>query len=271
MKKKEFTNEQLQDIFYKYQEDFLSAEKIGKYYGVSKTVILRILHENNIPLNVTHHKYKADYRKFAVIDTPEKAYWLGFVAADGCVYVRPENATVRISLHKKDEGHLEKFKKFMNSNVRITEFMNASGFSAHTPSPMCAIAYNSKEMAQDFIDKGIIPRKSWSLEPPKIQEEFYLPYIMGYFDGDGTIYKTNKDTVFVMGFIGTKPTIMWINEYLGMNATLEQRIAGSDTYYIRCGGTHKPYNFLKKIYDSVDIHLDRKYDLFKELEAKCRP
>lgn len=159
----------------------------------------------------------------------------------------------------------------MNSNVRITEFMNASGFSAHTPSPMCAMVYNSKEMAQDFIDKGIIPRKSWSLKPPKIQEEFYLPYIMGYFDGDGTIYKTNKDTAFVMGFIGTKPTIMWINEYLGMNAALEQRIAGSDTYYIRCGGTHKPYNFLKKIYDSVDIHLDRKYDLFKELEAKCRP
>ena len=76
-------------------------------------------------------------------------------------------------------------------------------------------------MAQDFIDHGVVPKKSLILEPPKIDSEFYLPYIMGYFDGDGTIYKTNSNTEFTIGFIGSKATIEWINEVIGLNAKLE--------------------------------------------------
>lgn len=44
------------------------------------------------------------------------------------------------------------------------------------------------------------------------------------------------------------------------------KIQKSYIFKIYCGGTHKPYNILKKLYDSVDVHLERKYKIFKELE-----
>ena len=154
----------------------------------------------------------------------------------------------------------------MNSNVKIEEYINDTGFSSKSPSPMCKIAFNSKLMAQDIIDHGIVPRKSLILEAPRIKEEFYFPYILGYFDGDGSIYKFNNDTEYCINFIGSHGTITWINQVLNLNATLEQRTLGSDIYYIRCGGIDKPYKVLKPLYSSVNTHLDRKFQIFKELE-----
>ena len=266
MRKIIFTSEQTEQIIDLYVNEMLSMAKIGERFGVSKTVIRRILDENQITIKQDNHVYKADYRKFQNIDTPEKAYWLGFFAADGNVQVREDRATVRLNIHQKDREHLELLRDFMNSNVRIVDYINDTGFSSESPTPMCQISFNSVQMAQDFIDHGVVPKKSLILEPPKIDSEFYLPYIMGYFDGDGTIYKTNHNTEFTIGFIGSKATIEWINEVIGLNAKLEQRYKDSQTYHIRCGGTKKPYEILKPIYDSTEVHLKRKFELFKELE-----
>ena len=266
MKRIEFSKEQIADICKKYLEERISMKKISEDYGVSRGTITRVLKENGVEIRKDNHVYKADYRKFENIDTPEKAYWLGFIAADGCVFTRKENATIKIAIHQKDREHLEKFQKFMNSNVKITEYLNDTGYSEKSPTPMCSISFNSVDMAQDFIKHGIVPKKSLILEPPKIDKEFYLPYILGYFDGDGTIFKYNNDTEFTIGFVGSLETIKWINEVLGLNAILEQRRAGSQTYYIRCGGTNKPYKYLKMLYDSTEVHLTRKFILFQELE-----
>lgn len=266
MKRKEFTQEQIELIIDLYVKEHLSMRKIGEKFNVSKTVISRILNEQKIEKHKDTHIYFADYRKFKDIDTAEKAYWLGFIAADGCVYVREHNSSIIISIHRKDKEHLEKFKKFMNSNVNIMEFENRSGFSEKNHSPMCKIVFNSIEMANDMISHGVTPRKSNTLDIPKIDEKFFLPFLLGFFDGDGTIYKFNNNTEFTIGFIGTYNMMNWINSLLEFNAKLEKRYSDKETYYIRCGGTRKPYNILKRLYNSVNVHLDRKYDLFKELE-----
>lgn len=111
----------------------------------------------------------------------------------------------------------------MNSDVKIKDFISNTGFSKDAPTPMSVICFNSKDMAHDLINKGIVPRKSQRLNKPLINEDFYLPYILGYFDGDGTIYKLNNDNgiIYVAGFIGTYETIDWINKYLKLNATIE--------------------------------------------------
>lgn len=97
MKRIEFTEQQLLKIFYLYDEAHLSMKKIGEEFGVSRSVISRVLKENNIEIRKDNHVYKANYRIFENIDSPEKAYWLGFIAADGNVYVRDTNATISIT------------------------------------------------------------------------------------------------------------------------------------------------------------------------------
>lgn len=268
MRKKEFTKEQLNDIFEKYQNEKLSMTKIGEQYGVTKTVISRVLKENNIKINNNHdnHVYKADYQKFKIIDSQEKAYWLGFLAADGCNYWRTINASIIVNVHRQDKEHLEKFKKFMNSNVNIIDYMQNSGFSNNTP--MSKIIFNSKEMSLDLSDKGVVPNKSLILKPPKIKEEYYNSFILGYFDGDGSIYKTSQHNNYGISIVGTKEMLEWINNILNISSKLEKRNEDTtNNYYIRCGGTKKPYQILSKLYKNAPVYLNRKYEKYKSLET----
>ena len=269
MKKIEFTDEQQKDIIDLYINQKKSMVDIGTQYGVSKTVISRVLKENQITYRNDNHKYKANYRIFENIDNTEKAYWLGFFAADGYVYQRSENNSGNfcgINISRKDKEHLEKLRNFMDSNVKIIDHIQTEGFSNNTP--MSRIIFNSNKMVSDLIDKGVVPRKSLILEPPKIKEEFYLPYILGYFDGDGSIFQT-KNKEFGINFVGTKETLEWIKRTLKMNNPLEQKDnANGNNYYIRCGGIQKPYFIMKQLYDSCSsIYLERKHTIYKNLET----
>lgn len=66
--------------------------------------------------------------------------------------------------------------------------------------PMCKIVLNSKKISNDLIDKGIVPNKSLILNKPNINEEYYLPFILGYFDGDGSISKTTQYNNYSISF-----------------------------------------------------------------------
>lgn len=74
MRKKEFTQEQLDDIIDLYVNQHISLTLIGKRYNVSRTVITRVVKENNIEIRKDNHIYYADYNKFERIDSAEKAY-----------------------------------------------------------------------------------------------------------------------------------------------------------------------------------------------------
>lgn len=64
---------------------------------------------------------------FDTIDTNEKAYWLGFIIADG--YLNDNKNMLRIKLSDKDKRHLEKFIKFLdgNSSMLKKEIHNITG------------------------------------------------------------------------------------------------------------------------------------------------
>lgn len=89
MKKIEFSQEQIDDVLNKYQNNW-SQQKIAEQYKVSRTVIKRILNSKKEDIIIRKRTTKFKYRQdiFEKIDTVEKAYWLGFLAADGCNYQR---------------------------------------------------------------------------------------------------------------------------------------------------------------------------------------
>lgn len=265
MKKIELSQEIKEDILLKYSNNW-SQQKIADFYNLSRTVVKRILTENQADIRQKTTKYTANYEIFETIDSKEKAYWLGFIAADGCNYQREHNASIILNIHQKDIEHLQKFKNFCNTDALIQTYESSIGYSNSTP--MCKIVLNSIKMSNDLIDKGIVPNKSLILKPPSISKEYYLPFILGYFDGDGSISKLSQYNNYSVSFQGTKEMLEWINEILNMQARLEKRTDNDkNSFYIRCGGTNKPYTVLKQLYDSCDIHLDRKYDIYKELRT----
>ena len=103
---------------------------------------------------------------------------------------------------------------------------------------MAKIIINSKKMSQDLYNKGIVPNKSLILGKPNISEQYYLPYILGYFDGDGCISKTSQYNNYCISIQGTKETLEWINSLLSISSKLEKRNnTNKNSFYIRCGGT----------------------------------
>lgn len=267
MRKIEFSQEQIIDIVNKYQDNW-SQQKIANEYKVSRTVIKRILEtQKEVVVRNRTSKYKYQQDIFEIIDTNEKAYWLGFLAADGCNYQREHNASIILNIHQKDIGHLNKFKEFCKTDAEIKSYINKEGFSNQTP--MCKIVLNSKKISADLIDKGVLPNKSLILQEPNIPEKFYKPFILGYFDGDGSISKTSQYNNYSISIQGTKEILTWICKVLDWDAKLEKRNINSEnnSYYIRCGGTNKPYQILNQLYNSCETHLDRKFNIYKTLET----
>ena len=268
MKKIEFSQEQIEDIINKYKNNW-SQQKIADFYKVSRSVIKRLLEINKDKVNIRHKttKYKYQQDIFENIDNPEKAYWLGFLAADGCNYQRKYNASIIINIHQKDIEHLNKFKQFCNTNAEVKSYICDKGYSNQTP--MSKIVINSKKMSNDLAEKGIVPNKSLILQPPIIPKKFYKSFILGYFDGDGSISKTSQCNNYSISIQGTKEILIWICKTLKWDAKLEKRNKNlnNNSYYIRCGGTNKPYQILKQLYNSCETHLERKFNIYKTLET----
>ncbi len=124
---------------------------------------------------------KGDF--FEKIDTKEKAYWLGFLYADGCVYNYKrvngkEYKRIRIGLHKRDEFIIDRFLKAINKN-NITKFYPKN-------TNIVAIYIANKQITQDLIRYGCVERKSKIIEFPDFKkEEYNLAFLLGYYDGDG--------------------------------------------------------------------------------------
>lgn len=57
---------------------------------------------------------------FEVIDTEEKAYWLGFIMADGCVSIT-HSPKVLLGVAEKDAEHIREFHYVLNSSIKYLE------------------------------------------------------------------------------------------------------------------------------------------------------
>ena len=189
---------------------------------------------------------------FEKIDTEEKAYWLGFLYADGSVGSKEDK--IELGLAEKDLKHIEKFKTFMNINNKISYREKTKSYR---------ISFRSAQCKQDLINKGCVPKKSLILNfPNENQVPKYLirHFIRGYFDGDG--WFTNTEKCFQVGIIGTEN---FINGFLDSIENIDKknkifdvhREDGAKRYVF--GAYNDVLNFLNWIYKDSNIYLDRKY------------
>lgn len=189
---------------------------------------------------------------FEKIDTEEKAYWLGFLYADGSVGSKEDK--IELGLAEKDLKHIEKFKTFMNINNKISYREKTKSYR---------ISFRSSQCKQDLINKGCVPKKSLILNfPNENQVPKYLirHFIRGYFDGDG--WFTNTEKCFQVGIIGTEN---FINGFLDSIENIDKknkifdvhREDGAKRYVF--GAYNDVLNFLNWIYKDSNIYLDRKY------------
>jgi hypothetical protein len=151
---------------------------------------------------------KRDY--FKVIDSDEKAYWLGFLAADGAVFGNGRQYSIVLDLQQRDRHWLERFRDTLASGAKITIHGTRS----------CSVSISSKEMFHDLLALGIGPRKSNTLEWPSLPMSFSIPFLLGYFDGDGWMQKRDGRTGWLWGLTGTYPFLIMARDCIQHHANV---------------------------------------------------
>lgn len=147
------------------------------------------------------HKLPVDSFFFHHIDSEEKAYWLGFMYADGYV----TGSVMGVKLHIKDIDHLQKFREDIQSQHTIGTYVMKSGFANANGTPYCSLTIKDKQLVQDLNDCGVTYNKSKTLVFPTedvVPSHLIHHFIRGYFDGDGSVYASSATPS--ISFEGTK-------------------------------------------------------------------
>lgn len=202
------------------------------------------------------HFYKEDI--FEIINNEEKAYWLGFLFADGNVQYKdeinkPKRYAIELTLSEKDKPHLRKFEKFINCENIIKEKTVKYKDKVYKA---VRIYLSSKRMCDDLINKGCIPKKSSIKKMPKLDEDLITHFWRGYFDGNGSIWFTKTGNLNIE-LHSSLDMITSFKDYFKISTSIDKP---SGCYRIRKSG-EEALNILDKMYKNHSICLDRKYSL----------
>lgn len=210
-------------------------------------------------------KYQVNERFFEIIDTEDKAYFLGFMYADGCVCQRKDKSwCISLTLHKKDKKIIERFRLALNSDHPIHYYKKRRQNS---------LLIGSKVIAQDLIKHGCIPRKSLILEfPTSVPEHLIKHFIRGYSDGDGCIYwgyRKERQTSIICRWemAGTKNLLMGISDVLKKEVGIKGHIYKMGNIYRLSIFRNADFRkCLEWLYTDATIFLSRKHNKFEEWE-----
>lgn len=254
----------------------ISKEEISKLINEGKRCkdILNILSISKSTLYVYMRKYKLSFPKiklyfdntvFDSIDNEEKAYWLGFLYADGFVNGKYNNS-VELSLKADDYEHLEKFNTFLKNKHKIKISKSSKGFTR------CRCVITDKHFHDRLIELGCIPNKSTNLTFPDLSifsdTSLVYDFIRGYVDGDGSITNTFKENRLRLEILGTKEFLEGIikifkDKFNKISSTRSSK-NGINNFRIICSCS-KADEVCKILYLNSTIYLDRKFKKFAEL------
>lgn len=210
-----------------------------------------------------HTKSKFNHDYFSNIDNEEKAYWLGFLMADGCVKKDLKHVSVTLA----ETEPLKKFLKCIQSNQKFHKYVSKQGYVYYS------LHITSSKMAKDLNKHGCTPRKTHVLQFPKLDKFLIRHFIRGYFDGDGSIYFNKpvgcyiKPSVSIVGteefLIDMKKHLSFLNRKLALSIRHKER--SNNIRYFRFDGKKVCKLFEAYIYKDASIFLERKRNKFKQI------
>ena len=262
VKNKKISKETELEIIRLYDQG-LSFEKIGKILDLSWATGAKLFKKigKECRNNTDYSKnINLDRAYFDTINTEEKAYWLGFLFADGNVY----KGHLKLALKSMDRQHIDKFKTAIGSNNKLSlGGYNRNGkYYANV-----RIDIPSIDIVTDLSKYNLIPKKSLVADPrlDLIDPELHRHFWRGMIDGDGCISQV-KSRVDKNRYINS-----WYFTLCGSRSVI-------DKFQIFCnGGKLKPHrniwylifcdrnkiaNILDRLYLDSTVYLQRKYELY---------
>jgi hypothetical protein len=244
-----------------------SCYVIAKLCNCTPQTIYSIIKKSNTQirtLSQSSTKYSHNQDFFSIINTEEKAYFLGLLYADGNVTKK----VLSISLQEKDKPILVKFKDVLNYTGPILSVKKLGNRQQQWK-----LSITAPNLIQDLLPHGLYPNKGTTLTfPTTISENLYHHFIRGYFDGDGCIYTNNinKDYLFSMlgpfDFLSKVQSILIKELYLNKTKLYNPKNCKiTQLHVLTYQGKQNLIKISDYLYNDANYYLDRKYDKFKSL------
>jgi hypothetical protein len=198
-----------------------------------------------------HRKYILLEDYFSSIIDENRAYWLGFLIADGY------NSGKLIRVDIQDYGHLEKFRDEIYPNRDMPIRIKINPINGKK---IYYIVIQNPIFVKNCNSFGVV-RKSLIVEYPDIPENFDRHFIRGIFDGDGclTYHMSGNYRRYTFSIVGSMNLMMSIKSkiekigiYVGFRKT-------KSIYEIHVRGNRQIISLLNYLYDDSVISLDRKF------------
>lgn len=249
-----------------YEKERVPIYKLAMIYGVSDVTLREYMIKYGAKMKGHACGKNSQNRYFKNINTKDKAYFLGLLAADGSVVKQKKNKTAMISIELLEEDRyiLDKLNEYGNFDAHIYHDIrdNSSRYK---------LIINSIQVANDLEQYGIIQNKSAkdSIFIPNLSCDLIPHFIRGYFDGDGIAKKEGY-----IGFCGSKTIVNQIHDYFvelyNVKNTKVTYNKLNHIYYCQWGEKIDTMKISDVIYkDSIDLYLKRKQEkIFKRLRPE---
>ncbi|HEV2761733.1 MAG TPA: LAGLIDADG family homing endonuclease, partial [Pyrinomonadaceae bacterium] len=171
-----------------YQKKNRSTADIAAELGASRQTVDSYLRRSGVPSRGRGSRRiypeLTDVDGFLGPSTDWHAYWLGFIAADGCIH----KTMLRIKLKAADRELLDNFRGKICPALKIKTGLASGKY------PYAELTAHSRRLVDTLSRWGICQNKTLTLTFPAVPAQFLPAYIRGYFDGDGTIFWRQRGT-----------------------------------------------------------------------------
>lgn len=269
MGRSKFTKEDAVRFHYLHNMEGKTLRKIAELYNTSHGVISNHLRKYNF--QVKSRQYLVNDSFFEELDSPIKAYLLGWIYSDGCVFAYEEKNYYgfSIKLQKKDAYILEFFKEQLESDSIIhDEEYNGRVYSF--------LKIGSKKIYNDLLQYGLFPRKTHYLTYPFDLDMDHRAFILGIFEGDGSTSVPIKSTISpIISFTGTQALLNGIQDIIcnktGIPKNTKPKLRKNTTYELRFEG----FNIVRTVRDWLyswepSLFLTRKKEILDQLDGKVK-
>lgn len=215
---------------------------------ILKSIGAKRRHKNDY---IDRGEFREDF--FENVDCEKKAYWLGFLGADGNVF----KSRIKLSLNSIDEEHVKSFREDLKSTNKIgIEFKPSSN------TYLSSFIVGSRKMAHDLLQHGITPRKSLTYDPVLPGEDLQRHFWRGMIDGDGGI-RIDKNGNAYFYFTGTQMAceklLSYIKNVIGVYTRAKiEKYDREQCYNLRIGGNIKVNRIVTHFYKNSNRYLERK-------------
>lgn len=268
-----------EDMVNSLKNDYLimSNKEIGLKYNKShKAVSVKLNEVGLIRSSDIKRKYTLNEHYFDKIDTPEKAYFLGWLYSDG--YNNEKSGSIKIALQEGDKEILEKLNKLINSN-RPLEYRKAiikNDGSGYRQSQYI-LHIGSRHISNKLSELGVTKAKSNTIKYPEwLPKHLFKSWLTGLFDGDGSLYETKRGD-YVFSIEGNYDLIKRVQEILIKEIGLSNnKISGKNlgrktSVGFKYSGRKQVIKILDWIYKDASIYLKRKHDKYLYIKSLPEP